>query len=136
MSFRNDAAYENPCPHCDRGQGFEHKPDCPANPEVRDALAPIVSDAEAEADQIFEAAPMPTEVLNLPFSDQICVRTEPELRHVLAHCYYAIEHLIADPPRRTLARHELKSIEGLIFFDGGDEDYESWLRSKLKEKPG
>lgn len=65
----------------------------------------------------------------------ISVKTEAELRHVLAHLYYAIEHLAAEPPRSALATMELKSIEGLVFWDGGDEDIEAWLRRHGKEKP-
>jgi len=64
------------------------------------------------------------------FEEALCVRTEPELRHVLAHLYYAIDHVIAQ--RYSTARMELKSIEGLIFFEGGDDDYEAWLRRKLE----
>lgn len=61
--------------------------------------------------------------------DVISVKKEPELRHVLAHLYYAIEHLARREPRTMAAWHELKSIEGLVFFDGDDEDYENWLQT-------
>ncbi len=68
------------------------------------------------------------------FADALVIKTEPELRHVLAHLYYAIDHLVAG--RSLMAQNELKSIEGLVFFDGDDDQYESWLQAKLSPKEG
>lgn len=64
-------------------------------------------------------------------SEEVPVKGRPELRHILAHLYMAIECTIRDCPNGAL--DHLKSIEGLIFFDGDDpQDYEDWYRQQQK----
>lgn len=47
------------------------------------------------------------------------IKEEPELRHALAHIYYAIEALSNGHAAEAL--YELKSIEGLVFWDSDDD---------------
>lgn len=61
-----------------------------------------------------------------PFPNQIVIKLEPELRHALAHIWYAIDALAHGCP--LVAIQEIKCIEALIFFDGDDQDIESWLK--------
>lgn len=53
----------------------------------------------------------------------LSVKSEPELRHVLAHLWYALEAMCRGKCGEAL--YELKSVEGLIFF----EDDESMTRA-------
>jgi len=62
------------------------------------------------------------------FDDQICIKMEPELRHVLAHIYYAIECLAQNAPIGAL--DNLKSIEGLLMFEGDELDWERFYRKE------
>lgn len=48
----------------------------------------------------------------------LSIKDEPELRHALAHMYYAIEALAKG--HRIEALYELKSIEALIFWEDDD----------------
>ena len=66
-----------------------------------------------------------------PFSDQLVIKMQPELRHALAHIWYAVEALAHG--RNVSALAELRSIESLVFFDGDDSDYEAWLKARLRE---
>lgn len=63
--------------------------------------------------------------------EQRPIKLQPELRHVLTHLYYAIDHLIHS--RSLSAKAELLSVEGLVFFDGGDDDYEKWFQKRADE---
>ena len=59
------------------------------------------------------------------------VKAQPELRHVLAHLYHAIEAVMAECP--AVALDELKACESSIFFDGGDPaDWEKWYHDTIK----
>ncbi len=116
-----------------------HSSECPTvllAPETK-GETPVLSPGEntpMTATAVKESlAPLRVEAADA-FADALVVKTEPELRHVLAHLYYAIDHLVADRP--IMAMNELKSIEGLVFFDGDDDQYESWLQAKLSPKEG
>lgn len=66
----------------------------------------------------------------MAFNKALIVKMEPELRHVLAHLYYAIECLAKDCPLGAL--DNLKSIEGLIMFDGDEpEDWERYYNEMV-----
>ena len=58
--------------------------------------------------------------------DIISIKDEPELRHALAHMYYAIEALSKGNKREAL--YELKSIESLIFWED-DEHMTAYVES-------
>lgn len=62
----------------------------------------------------------------------LVVKREPELRHVLAHLYYAIDALRQGLPR--LALLELQSIEGLVFWGTDDEEVERWIRAAERKE--
>ncbi len=47
--------------------------------------------------------------------ESICIKDQPEIRHVLSHLYFAIEALTED--HKLEALYELKSIESLIFWE-------------------
>lgn len=64
-----------------------------------------------------------------PFEDQITIKMEPELRHALAHIYYAVEALAHNRPISAL--DNLRSIESLIMFDGDEDDWETYYRNRL-----
>jgi len=65
--------------------------------------------------------------------DQLSIKMEPELRHVLAHFYYAIECLIHK--QKAGAMDNIKCIEGLIMFDGNDpSDWEKYYYAKLAKE--
>ena len=67
------------------------------------------------------------------FEKTLSIKTEPELRHVLAHIYYSIECLCEEPPCVFGALDNLKSIEGLIMFDGdGARDWESYYEEMAR----
>jgi len=57
----------------------------------------------------------------------ISLKREAELRHALAHLYYAIEALAKGAKGEAI--YELKSVEGLIFWDDDDDMTRStqWL---------
>lgn len=61
--------------------------------------------------------------------NQIIVKLEPELRHILAHFYYAIECLINN--QKYGALDNIKSIEGLIMFEGDPSDWEKYYQRRL-----
>lgn len=90
--------------------------------------AQIQASLEAAAERLTKGAY--AEVGSQLFQER-SIKLQPELRHVLTHLYYAIEHLIHARP--LSAKAELLSVEGLIFFDGGDDDYESWFRQRADE---
>lgn len=63
----------------------------------------------------------------------LIVKTEPELRHILAHMMFAIECLIKKCPNGAM--DNIKSIEGLVMFDGDDpEDWERYYRNVKKRE--
>ena len=62
---------------------------------------------------------------------EISVKEHPELRHVLAHLYYAIEALSSGHSGEAL--YELRSIEGLVFWDT-DERMTEFSRRFYREK--
>ncbi len=59
---------------------------------------------------------------------KISIKKNPELRHALAHMYYAIECLTRG--KLDAALFELESIEGLIFWDD-DRDMERSLEGYI-----
>lgn len=59
---------------------------------------------------------------------KISIKKHPELRHALAHMYYAIECLTRG--KTDAALFELESIEGLIFWDD-DRDMERSLEGYI-----
>lgn len=67
------------------------------------------------------------------FEDQIRILHEPELRHVLSHLHAAIEAVANGQP--TLAKAELASIEGLVFYESGP-DAEALLLARQEEQHG
>ena len=46
---------------------------------------------------------------------ELSIKEHPELRHALAHLYYALEALARGDKSEAL--YEIRSIEGLIFWD-------------------
>lgn len=58
------------------------------------------------------------------FENQVIIKMNPELRHVFAHLYYAIEAAIEKCPNSAM--DNLKSIEGLIMFEG--DEHKDWER--------
>lgn len=58
---------------------------------------------------------------------KINIKDHPELRHALAHIYYAIEAVSQGNCKE--ARYELESIEGLIFWED-DEHMTRHLEGK------
>jgi len=50
--------------------------------------------------------------------EQISIKMEPELRHVLAHMSYAIEALAKG--NLGEAQYEIESIKGLVFWDNDE----------------
>jgi hypothetical protein len=60
------------------------------------------------------------------------LKNEPELRHVLAHLFYAIRALRNGQLRLSL--YELESVEGLIFWGESDPRIERWLRREAMKK--
>jgi hypothetical protein len=70
------------------------------------------------------------------FSDQISIKMEPELRHVLAHLFYALEAVVKKCPQGAM--DNLRCVEGLVFFEGdqpeGWERYYTQVRSKSMKK--
>ncbi len=67
-----------------------------------------------------------------PFEDQIVLKLEPELRHVCAHFFFALEALAHGRP--VLALENLRSIESLIMSDGNDANWEQELRSLVAKR--
>jgi len=66
-----------------------------------------------------------------PFDDQISIKCEPELRHVLIHLFYAVECLAAGCPIGCL--DNLRSVEGLLAFDGdGPDEWEAFYREQYR----
>ena len=65
--------------------------------------------------------------------EYLIVKTEPELRHIIAHLIFAIECLIDKCPMGAM--DNIKSIEGLIMFDGDNpKDWEKYYKNVLKKK--
>lgn len=60
----------------------------------------------------------------------ISIKEHPELRHALAHLYYAIEALSRDSKAEAI--YELKSIEALIFWE--DDEHMTRFVESLKRK--
>ena len=65
------------------------------------------------------------------FEDQVRILHNPELRHVLAHLWAAIEATAQGLP--TLAEAELASIEGLVFYESGPDAERILLAAKEKD---
>ena len=64
----------------------------------------------------------------LDFDKYIVVKSEPELRHILAHLMFAIECLAKNCPRGAL--DNIKSVEGLVMFDGDTpQDWERYYKN-------
>ena len=63
----------------------------------------------------------------------IVLKDEPELRHVIAHLFEAIR--MAGKGDEAACWYELKSIEGLILFDG-DDDYQEYVNDLQRSKQG
>lgn len=64
--------------------------------------------------------------------DYISVKSEPEIRHIFAHLMFAIECLIKNCPNGAM--DNIKSVEGLIMFDGDDpEDWERYYQNVIKK---
>ena len=61
----------------------------------------------------------------------IVLKDEPELRHTLAHMFEAIRMASLGDEKATL--YELRSIEGLILFDG-DDDFRSYVNGLQRPK--
>ena len=59
----------------------------------------------------------------------IIIKDESELRHVLAHMFEAIR--MAAKADEEAALYELRSIEGLVLFDG-DEDFRRYVNGMSK----
>jgi len=67
-----------------------------------------------------------------PFENQLPIKCQPELRHVLAHLSDAVEALAKGRPIECL--DNLKSVEGLIFFMLEDENgSEEFYTKELKK---
>lgn len=63
--------------------------------------------------------------------ETMSIKDEPELRHALAHMYYAIEAL--SKGHKKEAAYELKSIEALIFWED-DEHMTAHIEGKANEE--
>jgi len=61
----------------------------------------------------------------------LSIKDEPELRHALAHMYYAIEAL--SKGHKKEAAYELRSIEALIFWED-DEHMTAHIEGKANEE--
>ena len=61
----------------------------------------------------------------------IVLKDEPELRHVIAHMFEAIR--MAGKGDEKAVLYELRSIEGLILFDG-DKDFQEYVNGLQRPK--
>jgi len=68
-----------------------------------------------------------------PFNDYLSIKMEPEIRHVLAHIMFAVECLTKNCP--IGAMDNIKSIEGLVMFDGDDpKEWEKYYKSVTQKR--
>lgn len=66
-----------------------------------------------------------------PDKEYIKIKREPEIRHVLAHLYMAIDSILKNCPLSAI--DNIQSIEGLIFYDGLDPtDWEKYHKGVIK----
>jgi len=63
--------------------------------------------------------------------EKISIKEHPELRHALAHIYYAIEALAKGSKAEAI--YELESIEALVFWED-DEHMTRFVENLAKEK--
>lgn len=61
----------------------------------------------------------------------LIVKDEAELRHVLAHMFEAIRMASKGDEEATL--YELRSVEGLVLFDG-DDDFRSYINGMSRQE--
>jgi len=66
----------------------------------------------------------------MKFEDQIVIKLEPELRHVLAHLIVAL-YAVIDGNLQT-AEENLRSVESTVFFGSEEDELTSLLKRKAK----
>ena len=71
------------------------------------------------------------------FENQIKIKSNPELRHVLAHMVVAMQEIIDGHP--LSAEENLRSIESVLFYEDEEHELESLKRKERsmakKSKP-
>ena len=62
-----------------------------------------------------------------PFEDEILIKQNPELRHVLAHILNALEELAHSRPGSAL--DELRCVRGLVAWEGEPDEIEEEIQA-------